>query len=180
MPNEVLVKVGTQLVWADDTDFDGDPYAKDYQLDLTGLANSGARQGTMGDLGETRAALWAGTLCVEMAVATASGPTIDVYFAPSVNSIAASGNPGGITGSDAAYTGTAGDSLDDSLKQLDYVGSLVCTSDAHPVEQLQLVAVYRPPTRYVSPVIYNKSGQAVVADAEHSYLLLQPIVDEIQ
>jgi hypothetical protein len=180
MPNEVLVKAGTQLVWADATDFDNYPYADDYQLDLTGLTNGAARQGAQGDLGETRARQWSVTLNVEINVAPVSATTVDVYWAPSADSVPASGNPGGITGSDAAYTGTAGDSLDDSLKQLDFLGSLICTADIHPAEQHQLVSVYRPPTRYGSPVVYNKSGQAMVPDAFHAYILFQPIVDEIQ
>jgi len=180
MPNEVLVKAGTPIVWADATDFDNDPFADTYQMDLTGLATANARQGAKGDFGATRAAKYAVVLNVEIDVAPVSATTVEVYFAPSVSSIAASGNAGGIIGADAAYTGTAGDSLDDSLKQLDLVGVLVCTADADPAEQNQLIAVYSPPTRYGSPVVYNKSGQTHVGDATHAYLLFEPIVDEVQ
>lgn len=180
MANEVLVKVGTQLVWADATDFDNSPYADDYQLDLTSLANSTARQGAKGDFGATRADRYAVFLSVEIDVAPASGEVIEVYWAPSPSATAANENPGGVSGSDAAYTGTSGDILDDSIKQLDFIGALICTSDADPTMQTQLIGVYSPPMRYGSPVIYNKSGQAHVADATHSYLMFQPIVDEIQ
>jgi len=180
MANEVLVKAGTQKVWADATDFDDDPFADDYQIDLTSLANAAARQGAKGDFGATRAAKYAVFLSVEIDVAPVSGTTVEVYWAPSPSATAANENPGGVVGADGAYTGTAGDSLDDSLKQLDLIGVLVCTADADPVMQIQLVGVYSPPMRYGSPVIYNKSGQAHVGDATHSYLMFQPIVDEIQ
>lgn len=180
MANEVLVKVGTQKVWADATDFDNDPFADDYQLDLTSLANDGARQGAKGDFGATRAAKYAIFMAFEPDVAPVSGTVIEVYFAPSPDATAADENPGGVSGSDAAYTGTAGDSLDDSIKQLDFIGNIVCTADADPVMQIQLVGVYSPPMRYGSPVVYNKCGQAHVGDATHSYLMFQPIIDEIQ
>lgn len=180
MANEILQKVGTQKVWADATDFDNDPFADDYQLDLTSLASAAARQGAKGDFGATRAGQYAVFLSVEIDVAPTSGLTVEVYFGPSPDVTAGDENPGGLTGADAAYTGTAGDSLDDSVKQLDFIGSLVCTADADPVMQTQLVGVYSPKMRYGSPVIYNKSGQAHVGDATQSYLMFQPIVDEIQ
>jgi hypothetical protein len=119
-------------------------------------------------------------LSIQIDVAPASGTVIDVYFAPSPDATAGNENPGGVSGADAAYTGTAGDSIADSLKQLDFIGSLVCTADADPVMQIQLIGVYSPPMRYGSPVIFNQSGQAHVGDATHSYLMFQPIIDEIQ
>lgn len=180
MATEVRVKAGTQLVWADTTDFDDDPFAQDYQLDLTSLANAAARQGAKGDFGATRARRYAVFASIEIDVAPASGEVIDLYFAPSPDAAAGDENPGGVSGADAAYIGTAGDSIADSLKQLDFIGSLVCTSDADPVMQIQLIGVYSPPMRYGSPVVFNQCGQAHVGDATHSYLLFQPIMDEIQ
>lgn len=180
MATDVLWANGTQLVWADATDFDNDPFADDYQLDLTSLANGAARQGAKGDFGATRAREWAVFASVEIDVAPASGEVVEIYIAPSPDSAAADENPGGVSGSDAAYTGTAGDSLADSLFQLEYLGKIVCTADADPVMQTAFIGVYRPYMRYGSPVVYNQSGQAHVGDAEHSYLLFIPLKDQIQ
>lgn len=177
MANEVLVKVGTTKVWADTTDYGGGD--RDYQLDLTSLADGAARQGAKGDLGATRARRYAVHVWIEMDVAPASGATVDVYWAPSAHATAATENPGGTTGSDAAYTGTAGDSLDDSLKQLDFIGACILTADAATVVQ-RFTFVYSPPLRYGMPVIDNNGGQAMEGDAVEMAFKLIPIVDEIQ
>jgi hypothetical protein len=179
MANEILQKAGTWIVLADATDFDNDPADDTDQIDLTSLANAGARQSDQIDFGATRAARYNVACSFEVDVAPASGAVIDVYFAPSIDSTAATENPGGVTGSDGAYTGTAGDSLADSLKQLDYIGSVICTADADPVMQNQNF-VYAPHTRYGTLVVFNQSGQAFVADATHHYVIFEPIIDEIQ
>jgi hypothetical protein len=179
MANEVLVKVGTALVLADITDFDGSPSAQTDQIDLTSLADAAARQSDQIDFGAVRAAMFNVQCSFEVDVAPVSGTFIYVYFAPSISGTAANENPGGISGSDAAYTGTAGDSLDDSLKQLDFIGSVICTADADPVMQTQSF-VYAPHARYGTLVVYNNSGQAFVADATHHYVIFEPIIDEIQ
>ncbi len=179
MPNEVLVKAGTQIVLADATDFDNNPAADTDQIDLTSLADGGARQSNKFDFGATRARMYNVAVSVEIDVAPVSGTVVDIYLAPSIVSGAALENPGGIVGADGAYTGTAGDSLADSLKQLDFIGSVICTLDADPVMQNQNF-VYAPHARYGTLVVFNQSGQAFVADATHHYIIFEPIVDEIQ
>ena len=72
MANEILVKSGTPVVWADVTDYAGDGGARTHQIDLTDLADGAARQGAKADLGATRAKRYAVTLCVEMAVVPAA------------------------------------------------------------------------------------------------------------
>lgn len=179
MANEILIKEGTQIVCADATDYDNDPVADTDQLDLTSLANSAARQGDKIDFTATRARRYRVTLNVEIDVAPASGAVVELYFAPSEEAAAADSNPGGVSGSDSAYSGTTGDSLDDSIKQLDFIGSIVCTSDADPAEQQQSW-VYSPSARYGTPVVYNKSGQAFVGDATEMWLIFTPLIDEVQ
>lgn len=179
MANEILVKVGTALVLADATDFDNNPSADTDQIDLTSLANGAARQSDKIDFTAARAAVFNVACSFEVDVAPASGVVIDIYFAPSISGAAANENPGGISGSDSAYTGTAADSLVDSLKQLDLIGSMICTSDADPAMQNQSF-VYAPQTRYGTLVVHNRSGQAFVADATHHYVIFEPIIDEIQ
>ena len=179
MANEILTKSGTPVVWADTTDYAGDGGTRTHQIDLTGLADGAARQGAKGDLGATRAKRYAVTLCVEMAVAPASGATIALYWAASPHATAGLINPGGCSGADAAYTGTAGDSLDDSLSQLQFIGNLVLTSDADPNLHIQIFTLF-PLHRYGIPVVDNNGGQAMHDDAIECFVNLTPLIDEVQ
>lgn len=179
MANEILVKVGTALVLADTTDFDNLPSADTDQIDLTSLADGAAIQSDQIDFTAKRAALFNVQVSVEIDVAPVSGEVVKLYFAPSVNASAALDNPGGVSGSDSAYTGTAGDSLADSLLQLDFIGNIVCTADADPVMQTQSFT-YAPHARYGTLVVFNDSGQAFVGDATHHYIIFEPMIDEVQ
>lgn len=179
MANEVLVKNGTSIVWADTTDFGGSPIARTVQIDLTSVAAGGARQGVKVDLGATRAARYGVTLRVEMDIAPASGKVVSLHWAPSPHATAGTANPGGVSGTDAAYTGTAGDSLADSIHQLKEVGVLVATSDAAPVVQ-QESFVFFPTERYGSPVVFNETVQAFEGDAVEMSIIFTPLIDEIQ
>lgn len=183
MANEILQKRGTPIVWvhaADYSDPSGGNLSGTDELDLTSLAAGSARQGDKVDLGATRSALYTLMVAIEFDIAPSSGDVIDFYLAFSPSATAANCNPGGVSGSDAAYTGTAGDSLDDSLKQLLFVGSLVATSDAAPLVQYQVVGVVAPPERYVSVVVDNNADQALEGDAVEMYVALVPITDELQ
>lgn len=179
MAREILVKSGTPVVWADATDYAGDGGARTHQIDLTSLANAAARQGAKADLGATRSEKYAVTLCVEMAVAPASGVTIDLYWAASLHATAGTANPGGCTGTDAAYSGTAGDSLDDSLMQLTFIGSLILTADATAVLQFQTFMLSLQ-HRYGMPVVDNNGGQAMHNDAVECFVSMTPIILEAQ
>lgn len=179
MANEIHVKELTLIVWADTTDYAGDGGTRTHQIDLTSLANTAARQGAKADFGATRADLYSVTLRIEADVAPASGEVIKLFFAPSLSTTAATANPGGVSGADAGYTGTAGDSLDDSIKQLDFIGALTCVADIAPVVQQQTWK-YSPPLRYGSPVVYNQSGQALEGDAIEMSISFTPSVPEIQ
>lgn len=179
MANEILVKSGTPVVWADITDYAGDGGARTHQIDLTDLADGAARQGAKADLGATRAKQYTMTVCVEMAVPPASGAAVDIYWASSPHATAGTLNPGGCSGADAAYTGSAGDSLDDSLMQLLPLGGMSLTSDADPVLQTYTVTLF-PPHRYGMPVIDNNGGQAMHSDAIECFISLTPIIPEVQ
>ncbi len=179
MANEVLVKNGTQICWADTTDFGDSPVARTLQIDLTSLADGAAREGAKADLGATRAARYSVTLRIELDVAAASGAVVDLYMGQSPHGTAGTANPGGLTGADAAYTGTAGDSVGDSIVQCSWVGSLACTSDADTVIQ-QSTFAFVPSERYVIPVVFNNAGQAFEGDAVEMSVLMTPLIDEIQ
>jgi hypothetical protein len=184
MATENLIKTGTATVWADTTDYSStvSGLVRTDQIDLTSLAAAAARQGAKADLGATRAAKYNVLVAVEFVAAsgTLSGESVDLYLAWSPITTAANANPGGVSGSDAAYTGTAGDSLADSLKQLERVGSLITTTDNTTVVQYQKVGEIFATGRYVSPVLVNNATGAFVADAVEMYIALEPIIDEFQ
>jgi hypothetical protein len=168
MANEVLVRQGGSKLWK--------ATGGDYAITLAALANNAARQGQKGDLGDANgrfAARWA--VCVElnMDVAPTAGNVIEIYWAASRDN---STVPGGATGTDSAYK--AGEE-DEWKKQLLLVGCLVLTADADTVVQTQ-VFEFLPPARYGSPVVVNKSGQALEGDDDAHRITLTPLVDEIQ
>jgi hypothetical protein len=177
--NDILIEDGTRIVWAHGADFDDNPWANTLELDFSagaaGLANAAAWQGAKVDLGAKRAGLYRMTLNMEIDVAPASGAVIRLYWAQSEDN---STFPGGVSGSDATYTGTAGDSIADSLLQCDFVGNLVCTADADPVEQQQTME-FAPLARYGAPIILNECGQSGVTDGTHMYLSMMPVNAEV-
>lgn len=182
MPTEILVKSGTPVVWADATDYTNpnDQGARTHQIDLTSLAASGnAWQGVKADLGAVRAAIFAVAIAVNFDVAPTSGDIVSLWWAPSASATAGTGNPGGVSGTDAAYTGTAGDALADSILQLDLIGNLICTSDADAITQIQTF-MFSPEHRYGSIVVYNEADQAFEGDAIEMSVALTPIIDEAQ
>jgi hypothetical protein len=180
MPTEILTKSGTPTVWADTTDYLGLLGTRTHQIDLTSLAASGnARQGVKADLGATRAAVYAVTISLNFDVAPSSGDIVSLWWAPSPSATAGTANPGGVSGADAAYTGTAGDVLADSILQLTLIGNLIATSDADTVTQIQTF-MFSPEHRYGSPVVYNEADQAFEGDADVMAIAFTPIIDEAQ
>lgn len=186
MATEILIKDGTPIVWADETDYAGGSQVggtRTHDLDLTDLLFTAARQGVKADLGATRARKFAITLAVEFKTGEApeSQETVDLYWGPSGSGTAGTANQGGLVGTDAAYTGTAGDSLADSLLQLDFIGSISLTADAVGVVQRQTF-VFSPPTRWGQPVVHNNTDAEDLnaADAEEMYVRMVPIIDESQ
>lgn len=180
MSNEVLIKHGVAIVWADIAgDFGDSPLTGTHQITLASLASTAARQGVKVDLGATRAAVYAVTLRVEFDVAPSSGDVVSLWWAASPHATAATANPGGASGADAGYTGTTGDSLPDSIKQCSLIGNLVATSDVAPVVEQQTF-MFAPEERYGSIVVYNEADQAFEGDDIEMSVILQPIIDEIQ
>lgn len=182
--NQVLIKDGTAIVWANSSDYSStvSGLVRTHQIDLTSVASSEARQGAKADLGATRARQYAVLVAIEFASAAASNEKVDFYHASSPIATAGSANPGGTTGADADYTGTAGDSLADSLKQLQFIGSLITTADNTTVVQYQQIGVLNGDDlpRYGMPVVVDNSTGALVADAVEMYIAYMPLIDDIQ
>ena len=184
MATESLVKTGIATVWADATDYTGtvSGLARTHQIDLTSVAAAAARQGAKADLGALRAYKYNVLVAVEFVgtSGTLSNEKVDIYLAFSPSGTAANANPGGVSGSDAAYTGTAGDSLADSLRQLEYAGALTTTTDDTTVVQYQKIGEVHAIGRYVTPVLVNNATGAFMTDAVEMYIALEPIIDEFQ
>lgn len=177
MPNEVLVKTGTAVVWADTTDYASSDYTRTHQIDLTSLATTKARQGAKADLGATRAQQYAVRAAIEMDVAPTAGTTVEFYWSSSPSGTAATANTGGASGADEAYKD--GEEAE-WTKQLQLLGIMVLTADAATTVQKQHICIFTPPERYGMPIVVNKGGQAFEGDAVEMYVALIPIVDEIQ
>lgn len=179
MANEILVKQGTAVCWADTTDYNsaGSGIARTHQITLAALASAAARQGAKADLGATRAARYAVIVGMELDVAPAAGKTIEVYWSSSYSGTAGTGNDGGASGADAAYQ--AGSEAE-WKKQLTFIGALVLTADAATVVQRGWIYTFTPPTRYGMPVVVNLAGQALEGDDVEMYVALVPITDEVQ
>ena len=183
MANEVLQKAQTAIVLADTTDYAGDLGTRTDQILLAALAAGAARQSDKVDLGKsatllaTRFAVYA---AIEFDVAPTSGDNVDIWIGFSPSATAGTANPGGLTGADAGYTGTAGDSLDDSLKQLEFLGSLIATSDAATVVQFQFIGWFVAAERYASIVVDNNADQALEGDDVEMAIRIVPLLDEIQ
>lgn len=180
MSNLIYVNKGTPVVWADiGGDFGDSPIAGTKQITLAALASAAARQGVKVDLGDPRPEAYEVILRLEWDVAPADGAAAYLYFAPSPHVTAGTANPGGASGTDAAYTGTAGSTIAESLKQCDLALILPCTNDADTIIQ-QVSGIYRPPEQYISPVVYNLGGQALEGDDVEMSIILIPLPHEIQ
>jgi hypothetical protein len=151
----------------------------DVQITLANLSNGAARQSNQVDLGATRAAKYNVIACLEFAVAPTVGAIVELYWAPSGNSTAANGNPGGVSGSDAAYTGDSSN-LDDAVKQLYYIGPFVCTEvEDTEGQQIADIGILTPKERYGTLVVKNESGQALHSDDVEMNVVFNPIVDTV-
>lgn len=171
MPNEVLVKSGTAKVWK--------ASGGDYAITLTGIAIDAARQGAKGDLGATRAARWLVLVEINMDVAPTAGKLIEFWWSSSPSATAGTQNTGAASGTDAAYAGSTGGTVDQTKYQLQYIGGLVLTPDADAVVQVQEF-VFFPLQRYGMPVVVNKADQALEGDDDSHRITLTPIIDEVQ
>lgn len=187
MANDILIEEKTPIVWADTTDYAGDGGTRTHQIDLTGVVATEAREGAKADVADSaysgvadrRAPIFAVTLRIEFATAPADGDTVDLYFGPSLSGTAGTANPGGLTGADADYTGSAGSTLAESLLQLDFVGSLECLNDATALVQQQTFQ-YSPSLRYLSPVVVDNGADNFHSDAVEMSITMTPLVDEVQ
>lgn len=184
LPDSLKLTVGTAIVLADTTDHApataNNLGTRTDQIDLTSVANAAARQSAKVDFGANRAPLYNLACAFELAATPTAGNVINIYLAPSNSGTASTGNPGGVSGSDAAYSGYSSN-LAASLKQLMFLGSFICTAQATGTVQLQTsVATFTPPERYGTIVVENQSGAAFHSDMVESSIVLAPVEHQVQ
>ena len=171
MANEILIKTGTPLVWK--------AAGGDYAITLASIGVNAAHQGAKGDLGATRAVRWGVRVSINMDVAPTAGMAIEFWWSSSNSAVAGTDNIGAASGSDAAYTGSAAGSVDQTKYQLQHIGNLVLTPDADGTVQVAEFTFY-PLQRYGMPVLVNKANQILEGDDDAHQIVLVPIIDELQ
>lgn len=188
MANEVLLKVGTQITFADHgTDFIGGAAktsleqagSTDVQLDTTDVADTAGRESVKIDLGATRAARYSVMASMEFAATPTTGALVELYWAPSPDATAANGNPMNIDGADAAAPSGIG-TLAELVAVCQFIGVFVCTNDATGAVQTGFIGTFSPAERYGILIVKNESGAAFHSDAVETHIVFDPIVDEIQ
>lgn len=187
MANEVLLKQGVQWLFADHaTDFGAAPATAansliigaptDVQLDLTGVAASGgARESSKADLTTPWASQWVVHACLEFETAPTDGGVVYFYWGASPNSTAATGNPGGLTGTDAAFTDTDG-----NLGQFQRIGSLTVRNN---VINIGKVGIFTPHFEYGMLVVVNQADQALRSTAtamDETHITMTELITEVQ
>lgn len=188
MANEVLLKVGTQLCFADH----GGDFAPasgtslevgtptDVQLALSGVTAGAARNSTKFDFGATMARQYSVIAAIEFFSAPTVGGTVDIYLSPSPQSTAANGNAGLADGSDGAYTGDGGGTVSETVPQLQHIASLVVT-DLVGVQIMAAPRMFTPTQRYGQLVVVNNTSVTLAAtDDVETHIVITPIKDEVQ
>lgn len=187
--NDVLTKTGVQFLFRDPTDFDtAAPFLPataansliltaanptEVDIDLTGLAVNGARESDKTDLTTPWASRWSVDACLEFATAPVDGGVVQFYWGASPISTAATGNPGGLTGTDADFTDTSG-----NLGQLDWIGNLTVRNN---VINIGHVGVILPRFQHGILLIVNLASTALHATTmDETHIVMTEIIDEIQ
>ncbi len=162
MPNKILISEmnGTpeQISFADHAGDFSPTAANDLQfltptecqLSLASVADGAARQSAKVDLGAARAQTYKVRAAFEMAATPAAGDLIELYWAPSSSPTAAIGNAANVSGSDAAYSGYSSN-LVDSVKQLEYIGTFVCTVQITTTVQVAKAGILAVPCVHPLP-----------------------------
>ena len=153
--------------------------ATDVAFNPVNLAAAAAHQSAKVDLGATRAPEYAVHAAFEFATAPNTGEAVNLYWAPSMSETAARGNPGFVVGADSAYAGGVAE-IAEGVKQLIFIGSLICSADATATVQVGFVGVFSPPTRYGSLVVQNSTSDAFHSDMVESAVSFTPIIPQIQ
>lgn len=153
----------------------------DAAITLASLANgngtsAGGRQSATLDLGATRARRYRVECNFELAATPTAGNAINLFG--SWASVTGAGE-GNTSGSDAAYTGYS-NNIDAATKQLEFLGSHICTSQATSTQQRSIVGTIYPKGRFLNLVVDNRSGAAFHSADTNQFITLTPIEETIE
>lgn len=151
----------------------------DCQIILESLAAAAGRQSAKVDLGENRALAYKVRAAIEWAAGIDAGETLSFYWAPSWSATAGTGNPGGASGSDAAYAGYSSN-LAEAVKQLDFIGNMIMTVQATATVQVAEVGILCPSARYGSLIVVNNADDALHSDSVEMNIVFDPLIPEMQ
>lgn len=189
LPDSIKTIIGTDIVLADTTDH-GPATANNLgtrtdQIDCTDLVAGAARQSAKFDFTANWDQDYVLGAAIEWEVTPeiAAGETVDFYLGFSNSTVAGTANGGGLSGSDAAYTGYSAGGLAASLKQLLFIGSMsqdnVITTDQTQIDMM--IAVFRPLRRFGILVVVNSAASAAFhSDMVETSFIISPAVLQIQ
>lgn len=168
LPDYSFLEVGTPLVWAS---------GQSLALNIVSLANDAAREGNKSStlVDGTKGMPELLEIAFESAVASAAtdGKEIEVYIAESHTSIANSGNPSNLQGSDAALSNP------DELKFQSYYAGRLRLSNARGTNMQFQRFTYVPTMPYIIPLVVNKSGQALKNDLGVHRITITPMYRKV-
>lgn len=141
----------------------------------TGLANGAFRQSATLDLGANWSRLWRIDTDFELAATPTAGNAINLYGSFSNATGAGAGNT---SGSDAAYTGYSSNAAA-AVKQLEFLGSHICTTQATTTVQKARPGVFMPKGRYLNIVVENASGAAFHTTDTNQVITLTPLEEAV-
>lgn len=150
-------------------------------ITLASLANgngtsAGGRQAATLDLGANWAQRWRLECNFELAATPTASNAINLFASWNTATGAGDGNT---SGSDAAYTGYS-NNIDAATKQLEFLGSHICTAQATATVQKSLVGVIFPKGRYLNLVVDNRSGAAFHSTDTNQVITLTPLEESIE
>jgi hypothetical protein len=146
-------------------------------ITLTSLASGAARQSAKFDLTANRGDLIGVRVGLHFTSAPTAGQTVDFYLGLSHSATAGTGNSGGLSGSDAAYSGYSSN-LDNSLKHLIFLGSHICT--VQTTVQISEIGIFIPEQRYAMLVVDNNTSVSLGATAANNGIRFTPLKSQVQ
>jgi len=150
-------------------------------ITLASLANgngtsAGGRQSASLDMGANWAQRWRLECDFELAATPTAGNAINLFASWNTATGAGDANT---SGSDAAYTGYS-NNIDAATKQLEFLGSHICTAQATSTVQKSLVGIIFPKGRYLNLVVDNRSGAAFHNTDTNQVITLTPLEESIE
>jgi hypothetical protein len=148
----------------------------DAAITLASLADAAYRQAATLDLGANWAQRWVLSCDFELAATPTAGSAINLFASWNNSTGAGKANT---SGSDAAYTGYSSNA-GPSSKQLEFLGSHICTVQVTTTVQKSFVGLVFPKARYLNLVVNNESGAAFHSTDTNQVITLTPLEDTIE